>query len=110
MTNNQIRNALCLKKADNFIKEGRDSMRINKKAVYILIGAVLLIAFTTAAFLFAKGNIDYYTQIDNRWATEIAPHGNMHYKYTLDAYDEKGSKKALHLRQVRNSQMMRFYA
>lgn len=41
-------------------------MRINKKAVYILIGAVLIITFTTAAFWLTKGNVDYYTQIDNR--------------------------------------------
>lgn len=68
-------------------------MRTTKKAVYMLIAVVLIIAFTTAAFLITKGNLDYYTQIDNRWVTKIAPHGDMNYKYTLDAYDEKGTKK-----------------
>ena len=37
--------------------------------------------------------ISYQTQIDNRWVTDIAPHGAMNYKYTLVAYDESGNAK-----------------
>ena len=33
-------------------------MRTTKKAVYMLIAVVLIIAFTTAAFLITKGNLD----------------------------------------------------
>ena len=35
----------------------------------------------------------HYTQIDNRWVTDIAPHGAMNYKYTLVAYNESGNAK-----------------
>lgn len=39
------------------------------------------------------GKTDYYTQIDNRWVTEIDPHGTMNYEYNLDAYDETGKER-----------------
>lgn len=61
----------------------------------IVASMLFIIERDSAAFLLTKGNDDYYAQIDNRWVTEIAPRGNMHYKYTLDAYDEKGSKKSI---------------
>lgn len=67
-----------------------------KKNIIIGISAVIIaFAFMTVAFLTTQTNTNYYTQINNKWVTEIAPHGNMHYKYTLDAYDEKGSKKSI---------------
>lgn len=44
-------------------------------------------------FFVTQGNTDYYTQIDNRWVTEIAPHGAMNYKYTLVACNENGEKR-----------------
>ena len=65
-----------------------------KKTIIIGVGvAVIALVFMTVAFLTTQTNTNYYTQIDNRWVTEIAPHGAMNYKYTLSAYDEKGAEK-----------------
>ena len=64
-----------------------------KKIGIVIVVAVLAITFMTVAFLTTQTNTDYYTQIDNRWVTDIAPHGAMNYKYTLVAYDESGNAK-----------------
>lgn len=64
-----------------------------KKAGIILIVGILAVLFMTVAFLTTKTNEDYYTQIDNRWVTEIAPHGAMNYKYSLVAYNDGGEAK-----------------
>ena len=58
-----------------------------------IVAVILIVVCMGAAFLATQGKTDYYTQIDNRWVTEIAPHGAMNYKYTLVAYDENGEKK-----------------
>lgn len=65
----------------------------NKKVILGIIAVVLLISCMAVAFFITQGNNDYYTQIDNRWVTEIAPHGAMNYKYTLVAYDEDGKEQ-----------------
>lgn len=67
-----------------------------KKGTKMLLGVmavVLLLVFMGIAFLTTQSNQNYYTQIDNRWVTQIEPHGNMNYKYTLTAYDEDGTSK-----------------
>ena len=64
----------------------------SKKAVIGIVAAILVVLCMGLAFLATK-NEDYYTQIDNRWVQEIAPHGAMNYKYTLAAYDENGNEK-----------------
>lgn len=64
-----------------------------EKIGIVIVIAVLAITFMTVAFLTTQTNTDYYTQIDNRWVTDIAPHGAMNYKYTLVAYDESGNAK-----------------
>ena len=64
----------------------------SKKAVIGIVAAILVVLCMGLAFLATK-NEDYYTQIDNRWGQEIAPHGAMNYKYTLAAYDENGNEK-----------------
>lgn len=64
----------------------------SKKVVVGIIAAILVVVCMGVAFL-ATQNDDYYTQIDNRWVQEIAPHGAMNYKYTLVAYDENGNEK-----------------
>ncbi|ERT38291.1 MAG: YxeA family protein [Eubacteriales bacterium] len=64
----------------------------SKKVVVGIIAAILVVVCMGVAFL-ATQNDDYYTQIDNRWVQEIAPHGDMNYKYTLTAYDENGNEK-----------------
>ena len=64
-----------------------------KKIGIVLVIAVLAIIFMTVAFLTTQTNTDYYTQIDNRWVTDIAPHGAMNYKYTWVAYDDSGNAK-----------------
>ena len=53
----------------------------SKKVVVGIIAAILVVVCMGVAFL-ATQNDDYYTQIDNRWVQEIAPHGAMNYKYT----------------------------
>ncbi len=63
-----------------------------KKIVFFIVAAVLIVGCMGFAFLATKNN-DYYTQIDNRWVQDIAPHGAMNYKYTLPAYDENGNEK-----------------
>ena len=68
-------------------------MSSKKKIGIVIVVAVLAITFMTVAFLTTQTNTDYYTQIDNRWVTDIAPHGAMNYKYTLVAYDESGNVK-----------------
>ena len=68
-------------------------MTSKKKIGIVLVIAVLAIIFMTVAFLTTQTNTDYYTQIDNRWVTDIAPHGAMNYKYTLVAYDDSGNAK-----------------
>ena len=50
-----------------------------RKAGIILIVGVLAVLFMTVAFLTTQTNEDYYAQVDNRWVTEIAPHGLMNY-------------------------------
>ena len=62
-------------------------MSSKKKIGIVIVVAVLAITFMTVAFLTTQTNTDYYTQIDNRWVTDIAPHGAMNYKYTLVAYN-----------------------
>ena len=64
----------------------------SKKVVLGIVAAILVVLCMGVAFLTTQ-NEDYYTQIDNNWVQEIAPHGEMNYKYTLSAYDEKGNKK-----------------
>ena len=68
-------------------------MSSKKKIGIVIVVAVLAITFMTVAFLTTQTNTDYYTQIDNRWVTDIAPHGAMNYKYTLVAYNESGNAK-----------------
>ena len=48
-------------------------MTSKKKIGIVLVIAVLAIIFMTVAFLTTQTNTDYYTQIDNRWVTDIAP-------------------------------------
>lgn len=64
----------------------------SKKVVLGIVAAILVVLCLGVAFL-ATQNEDYYTQIDNNWVQEIAPHGEMNYKYTLSAYDENGNEK-----------------
>lgn len=64
----------------------------SKKVVIGIVAAILVVLCIGVAFL-ATQNEDYYTQIDNNWVQEIAPHGEMNYKYTLSAYDENGNEK-----------------
>ena len=64
----------------------------SKKVVLGIVAAILVVLCMGVAFL-ATQNEDYYTQIDNNWVQEIAPHGEMNYKYTLSAYDENGNEK-----------------
>ena len=54
-------------------------MSSKKKIGIVIVVAVLAITFMTVAFLTTQTNTDYYTQIDNRWVTDIAPHGAMNY-------------------------------
>ena len=62
---------------------------MKSKKLWLGIGvAILIVLCMGVAFLATQGKTDYYTQIDNRWVTEIAPHGAMNYKYNLVAYDE----------------------
>ena len=68
-------------------------MSSKKKIGIVIVVAVLAITFMTVAFLTTQTNTDYYTQIDNRWVTEIDPHGTMNYEYNLDAYDETGKER-----------------
>ncbi|MCU0080405.1 YxeA family protein [Extibacter muris] len=64
----------------------------SKKVIVGIIVTILVVICMGVAFL-ATQNDNYYTQIDNRWVQEIAPHGAMNYKYTLKAYDEDGNEK-----------------
>lgn len=64
-----------------------------RKAGIILIVGVLAVLFMTVAFLTTQTNEDYYAQVDNRWVTEIAPHGLMNYKYSLVAYNSRACLK-----------------
>ena len=67
---------------------------MKSKKLWLGIGAAVLIVLCMGvAFLATQGKTDYYTQIDNRWVTEIAPHGAMNYEYNLDAYDETGKER-----------------
>lgn len=60
---------------------------MKSKKLWLGIGAAVLIVLCMGvAFLATQGKTDYYTQIDNRWVTEIAPHGAMNYEYNLDPY------------------------
>lgn len=70
-------------------------MNVKKKAVIIAVIAILAIAFIAVAFWATQKSTNYYTQIDNDYVTEIAPHGAMNYSYTLVSYDENGDEKEL---------------
>lgn len=67
---------------------------MKSKKIWVGIAAIILIVLCmSVVFFVTQGNTDYYTQIDNRWVTEIAPHGAMNNKYTLVAYNENGEKR-----------------
>lgn len=70
-------------------------MNAKKKVGIIAVIAILAIAFVAVAFLATQKSRNYYTQIDNDYVTEIAPHGAMNYRYTLASYDENGGEKEL---------------
>lgn len=70
-------------------------MSAKKKTIIVAVIVVLAVAFIAVAFLATQKSADYYTQIDNDCVTEIAPHGAMNYRYTLNAYDETGAEKEL---------------
>ena len=70
-------------------------MNAKKKVGIIAVVVILAIAFIAIAFLATQKSTNYYTQIDNDWVTEIAPHGAMNYRYTLAACDENGDEKEL---------------
>ena len=59
---------------------------MKSKKLWLGIGAVVLIVLCMGVAFLA-------TQIDNRWVTEIDPHGAMNYEYNLDAYDETGKER-----------------
>ncbi len=63
------------------------------------LSLLLALALTLAALTSCSGASTYYTCVDNaKVATQtsqggvIDPTGGMPYRYTLDAYDEKGAK------------------
>lgn len=63
---------------------------MKSKKKWLSMGALILIVLCmSAAFMATQGKTNYYTQIDNRWMKEIAPHGAMNYKYTLVDNDAK---------------------
>ncbi len=70
-------------------------MRVKKKAGIVAVISILAIAFIAVAFWATQKSTNYYTQIDNDYITEIAPHGAMNYRYTLVSYDENGDEKEL---------------
>lgn len=54
---------------------------MKSKKKWLGMGALILIVLCmSAAFMATQGKTNYYTQIDNRWVKEIAPHGAMNYK------------------------------
>ena len=55
-------------------------MNAKKKVGIIAVVVILAIAFIAVAFLATQKSTNYYTQIDNDWVTEIAPHGAMNYR------------------------------
>ena len=65
------------------------------KKIMISIFAVILLMICVGGAFLAAQNEEYYTQIDNDNVQEIAPHGDMNYKYTLPAYDREGNEKEL---------------
>lgn len=67
---------------------------MKSKKKWLGMGALILIVLCmSAASMATQGKTNYYTQIDNRWVKEIAPHGAMNYKYTLVAYDADGKER-----------------
>lgn len=85
-------------------------MSSKKKIGIVIVVAVLAITFMTVAFLTTQTNTDYYTQIDNRWVTDIAPHGamtiNTHWLLMMKVV----MRKTLLLKQAKFSQMVRICA
>ena len=64
---------------------------MKSKKLWLGIGAVVLIVLCMGvAFLATQGKTDYYTQIDNRWVTEIDPYCTMNFVYYLVAFVESG--------------------
>ena len=76
-----------------------------KKArpIFVLAAAVVLvivlgIAILAILFRTTEANAtNVYSRIDNTLVQEIAPHGGMNYRYTLQVYAENGTASSLDL-------------
>lgn len=67
-----------------------------KEKMPIIITAIVAIAICVFTFYFLENYESvYYTKIDNSKITAVSSTDDMKYEYTLDSYDEKGSKKEI---------------
>lgn len=63
------------------------------KKIIIIVAIVLVVAAICAgAYLWFGPPAKYYTQIDNTKISETVPGTDMPYVYTLDCYDENGTR------------------
>lgn len=70
-----------------------DSMK--EKVPIVMAAIIALVICGIAIFFLENYEAVYYTQVDNTKIARISSSDNMKYEYTLDSYDENGSKKEL---------------
>lgn len=65
-----------------------------KEKIPIIIVAIIAIAICgVAIFVLEDYKAIYYTQVDNNKIEKVSSSDDMKYEYTLDCYNEKGTKK-----------------
>lgn len=68
---------------------------IKEKIPFIISIVILIVAGVIAIYFLEHHENIYYSQIDNTKLERIASDDNMKYQYTLDSYQERGTKKKL---------------
>lgn len=76
-------------------------MENKKSKIFIIIGVIALIALCIGGFTYMENyDENYYTIIDNTKIKKITG-SDMKYEYTLDSYNEKGHKKTIKFKTIR---------
>ncbi len=67
-----------------------------KEKLPIILFIIVAIAILGGAYYFMEYyEVNFYTQVDNTKVEKLSTTDDMKYEYTLDCYNEKGSKKEI---------------
>ena len=74
-----------------------------KGKIFIILGIILVLVCCGVGALHFMENYEavYYSKIDNTKVEELSTSDDLKYKYTLDCYNESGTKKELKFKTYR---------